>query len=69
MATKTVKIPNINCNHCVHTIESELGELKGVVSAKATLDTKQVEITWEAPADWTAITKVLKEINYPPEED
>ncbi len=26
----TFVVPNINCNHCVHTIETELSEMDGV---------------------------------------
>ena len=39
--TVTFNIPNISCNHCVHTINMELSELEGVVSVSADLDTKQ----------------------------
>lgn len=69
METKTVKIPNINCNHCVHTIESELSELNGVLSVEAALDTRKVKITWDKPTDWETIKTLLKEINYPAEDE
>ena len=67
--SKTVTVPNISCGHCVKTIERELGELKGVSSTKADLDTKVVTVEWsEPPASWEAIRSLLTEINYPPEE-
>jgi hypothetical protein len=50
------------------TIERELGELEGVVSVKATADTKMVTIEWKDPAGWEGIEELLKEINYPPEK-
>ncbi len=31
MTTVTYSIPNISCGHCVHTIQSELSELSGVL--------------------------------------
>ena len=69
MGTKTVKIPNMNCSHCVHTIESELSELDGVLSVETILDTKMVKISWNNPAEWETIKKLLEEINYPAEDE
>lgn len=66
MSTVTYTIPNISCNHCVHTIQSELSELSGVQSVKADLNTKKVVVTFDAPATLDELVKVLKEIEYPP---
>jgi len=68
MEKRSIKIPNMSCNHCIHTIESELRELAGFISVTASLDTKQVDITWDKPLDWDRISSLLREINYPPEE-
>ncbi len=35
MTTVIYKIPNISCNHCVHTIQTELSDLDGVQSVAA----------------------------------
>jgi copper chaperone CopZ len=51
--------------HCVHTIQSEVSELAGVVSVKADAATKQVEIVFEAPATEEKIKALLTEIDYP----
>ena len=67
MATKTFKVPNISCGHCVMTIQREVGELKGVVSVKAEQATKMVTVEWNEPANWEGIKSLLAEINYPPE--
>jgi copper chaperone CopZ len=68
MTTKTFKVPNISCGHCVMTIEREVGELEGVVSVKAEAANKTVTIDWnEPPASWDTIQSLLVEINYPPE--
>ena len=67
MKTVTYTIPNISCGHCVHTIETEVGEIAGVSRVKAAQDTKQVTIEWESPASWEQIQATLQEINYPPE--
>lgn len=66
MPTKTTKIPNINCAHCTKAIEREVGDLEGVTSVKAEIDSKMVTIDWnEPPATWSQITELLNEIGYP----
>lgn len=66
MTTKTFVVPNISCGHCTHTIESELSEMAGVQSVKADQATKQVTVSFDAPATWEQIVATLEEINYPP---
>jgi len=65
MITVKYAIPNISCGHCVHTIQSEIADLKGVKSVKADADTKIVEIVYDAPATEETIQRLLVEINYP----
>jgi copper chaperone len=67
MTTVTYAVPTIHCSHCTHTIEMEVGELQGVQSVKADLNTKKVEIQFDAPADETKIKALLAEIDYPAE--
>jgi copper chaperone len=67
MESKTFTVPNISCEHCVHTIESEVGELPGVKEVKADEKSKKVTVQWQNPATWAEIQKVLTEIDYPPE--
>ena len=66
MQSKTLVVPNISCNHCTHTIEMEVGDLAGVESVEASLDSKHVTVTWNEPASWEQIESLLREINYPP---
>jgi len=66
MTTKTYSIPAIDCLHCTHTIEMELGELEGVKEVHADVESKNVEVTYEPPASEVSIVKTLKEIGYPP---
>jgi copper chaperone len=65
MNTITYNVPNINCNHCVHTIKMELSELIGVKSVEADPSTKKVKIEFELPATAENIEKALESINYP----
>jgi copper chaperone CopZ len=45
----------------------EVGEVQGVQTVKADLNTKKVQITFDIPADETKIKALLAEINYPAE--
>ena len=65
MKTVTYSIPNISCNHCVHTIQSEVSELAGVKSVQADAATQQAVITFDAPATEEIIKNLLAEIDYP----
>ena len=65
MKTVTYSIPNISCGHCVHTIQTEVGELAGVKSVEADVETKKVTITFDSPATEESIVSLLKSINYP----
>ena len=66
MKTVTYQIPNISCNHCVHTIQSEISELEGVTSVKASNETKTAVISFDSPVTEEKIVETLKAINYPP---
>ncbi|RMF40864.1 MAG: copper chaperone [Anaerolineae bacterium] len=68
MTTVTYSIPNISCNHCVHTIKTEVSDLAGVQSVEASAETKTATITFEAPATEEQIKALLAEINYPAAE-
>jgi hypothetical protein len=50
------------------TIQRELRELEGVVSATGDIETKAVTVEWESPATWDSIKSLLDEINYPAAE-
>jgi len=65
MTTVNYNIPNISCNHCVHTIKTEVEELPGVKSVEADLSSKVATITFDPPASEEKIKSLLAEINYP----
>lgn len=66
MTTVTYYVPNISCQHCIHTIKNELGELSGVHHVDAVLETKKVTIAFDEPATEEKIVSLMAEINYPP---
>jgi copper chaperone CopZ len=43
----------------------EVGELEGVQTVKADLDTKKVQITFDAPTSEAKLKALLAEIDYP----
>ncbi len=65
MNSITYTVPGIHCNHCVHTIKMEVGELEGVKLVSADPISKQVTVTFEPPASPETIESLLAEINYP----
>ncbi len=65
MTTVTYQIPNISCNHCVHTIQTEVMDLQGVAAVNADANSKQAVISFNAPATEDQIKALLAEINYP----
>ena len=67
MTTMTVKVPNISCNHCVHTIKVEVGDIPGVKSVEGSVDTRLVTIGYADPATREQIEALLAEIDYPVE--
>ena len=65
MNTVKFSVPSINCNHCVHTIKSELVEMGGVKSVEADAVKKVVIVEFDAPATNESLESMLAEINYP----
>ncbi len=65
MSTVTYTVPAIHCGHCVHTIKMEVGDLAGVQTVSADLDSKKVVVTYDTPASEEKIEALLAEINYP----
>jgi copper ion binding protein len=67
MEKATLTVPNISCGHCVMTIEREIGEISGVFEVKGDAASKQVTVSWDAPASLEKIKGTLEEIHYPAE--
>jgi copper chaperone len=65
MTTVTYSVPAIHCGHCTHTIEMEVGEVPGVQSVKADMNTRKVQIEFKEPATEEQIKALLADIEYP----
>ena len=58
--------PDISCDHCKHTIETELPTLAGVGQVQVEVPTKTVRLVYDgAVIDEPAIRARLDEIGYP----
>ena len=55
----------MSCNHCVHSIEGNVGELKGVDHVKVHLSDGNVDVTFDPNiVDLKEITEVIEEQGY-----
>ena len=63
-----LNVPAIHCDHCVHTIKIELGQVNGVEDVQIDGQNKVVNVSFSPPATVEEIRDLLIEINYPPEE-
>jgi len=68
MKTVTLKVPNISCKHCTHTITMELSDIPGVSEVDADVQTHLVKVTYQEPATEQTLKDTLIAINYPPED-
>ena len=68
MTTLALKVPNISCSHCIHTIKTEVAELDGIKRVEANPDTKIVTVEFDPPASQAKIEALLAEIDYPAEQ-
>ena len=69
MATRTVSVPNISCQHCASAIKRELKEVPGVLSVEVDTGARKVTVEYQEPQTrWEDIRRTLEEINYPPHE-
>jgi copper chaperone CopZ len=70
MSSKTFRVPGISCEHCVMTIQRELGLLDGVTNVIADHVEKMVTVSWdEPPASWDTISATLVKLDFPPEPE
>ncbi|MDE3076581.1 MAG: heavy-metal-associated domain-containing protein [Chloroflexota bacterium] len=66
--THTLKVPDISCEHCEHTIKGALSPLEGVRSVDVDIPGKSVQVTYdEAVIGIDRLKEVLQEEDYPVE--
>jgi copper chaperone len=66
LATTTLSVPDISCEHCERTITQALTLLEGVRDVKVDIPSKQVSVEYdEATVDVNRFKAVLREEDYP----
>ncbi|HEU0164272.1 MAG TPA: heavy-metal-associated domain-containing protein [Thermomicrobiales bacterium] len=62
----TLSTPDIGCDHCVATIQETLSVLDGISSARASTETKSVDVVFDAEViSLGKIEAALEEVGYP----
>ncbi len=65
MTTKTLSVPGVHCNHCVHSIEGALGEVDGVDESKVDLDRKTVTVVYDdGKVQDAALVAAIEDVGY-----
>ena len=58
--TLTLDVPDISCGHCKESIEGAVSGLDGVTSVEVTIDTRTVDVAFDATA--TTRTRIIDAI-------
>ena len=61
--TAIYNVPEISCNHCKHSIESEVAQVQGVETVEVDVKAKTVKVVAE-PLDNDAIVAAIDEAGY-----
>ena len=68
MATTTLNVPDISCEHCEKTVTEALSPLAGVRDVRVDIPAKQVHVTYDdGLVGIDKMREVLKEEDYPVE--
>lgn len=59
----TYSVPGMTCGHCTAAVEAEVGQVPGVSTVTADLETKQVAVTGE-DLDDAALRAAIDEAGY-----
>ncbi|MBA8827205.1 copper ion binding protein [Saccharopolyspora lacisalsi] len=64
MATQTLTVGGMTCEHCTMSVSEELGELPGVSAVDVSLDTGEVTVTAEQQISEEAASAAVSEAGY-----
>lgn len=65
MATETISVPEIHCDHCKMSIEGALAPLEGVHSAAVDVDARTVSVAYDdARMDRKRLVDAIEEQGY-----
>lgn len=61
---EVLKVEGMSCGHCVNSIESSVGELKGVSSVKVDLANNEVTVEFENESTLNQIKETIEDQGY-----
>lgn len=61
---EVLKVEGMSCGHCVNSIESSVGELKGVSSVKVDLANNEVTVEYDNEATLNEIKETIEDQGY-----
>ncbi|MDW0111172.1 copper chaperone CopZ [Sporosarcina aquimarina] len=61
---EVLKVEGMSCGHCVNSIESSVGELKGVSSVKVDLAGNEVTVEYDNEATLGQIKEAIEDQGY-----
>lgn len=61
----SLKVPDIDCDHCANKIKTELAKLKGITSVQVEVPTKMVIFQYDSAQTLAQAKTQLAEIGYP----
>lgn len=64
MDTLILKVPQMNCSHCVSKITNFVSEVQGVKNIECSLQSKEVKVSFVAPADEEQIIAAIEDCGF-----
>ena len=64
MMKEVLKVEGMSCNHCVNSIEKNVGELTGVSTVKVDLGNNEVAVEFDEAATLSKIKETIEEQGY-----
>jgi copper chaperone len=65
MATKTIQVEGMSCEHCKSAVSGALNNLEGVSQADVNLETGTVDVNYdESKVDDVAMTEAIEDQGY-----
>lgn len=61
---EVLKVEGMSCNHCVNSIESSVGEIKGVSSVKVDLANNEVTVEFDQADTLKQIKETIEDQGY-----
>lgn len=64
MNTLTLKVPQMNCSHCVSKITNFVQEVEGVQEVECLLPSKEVRVLFAPPANEEQIKEAIEDCGF-----